>query len=401
MISIAAFSDLVTLTRASEGTYWDANGVLKTAAIDTPRFDHDPVTGEAHGLLVEGSSTNLLVHSTDVAAGGWQEATTAGSGAGVRYLQANAGLAPDGSNTATKIVESTDSDMQRILTAVSVTSGENYTFYAILKAGERTEVELRTSLRNGPIFDLSAGTLDAAGSAMDDQGIIDLGKGWYLCWFVTTAGGSSDLPFIVLRSGGTDTYVGDGISGLFVSGVQYEPGWGPTSLIVTGASALTRAADNVVYAGDPAALGLTQGYTLLGLGLGPRTSSSAGEAFVAGVGNIDQGQRSSIGIKDFGLDGSYDPFFQGQAPGQSSEFSAPVSVTDRLKFALGVDMSGATGVLDGAVLYQAAVTGTVPDVSRIDIGAWAGGSRKWGGTIERLVIYPRRLADAELQEITA
>ena len=53
------FDDVVTLTRASSATYWDANGVLQTAAADEPRFDHDPVTGERLGLLREEQRTNL------------------------------------------------------------------------------------------------------------------------------------------------------------------------------------------------------------------------------------------------------------------------------------------------------------------------------------------------------
>lgn len=401
MISIAAFSDLVTLTRASEGTNWDANGVLKTAAIDTPRFDHDPVTGEARGLLVEAASTNLLVQSNNIAAGGWSEATTSGPVEQGRYLQADVAEAPDGTITATKIVESTDLDEQRIFKAVSVVDGARYTFSKVLKAGERTEVQLRTTGRVGPVFDLLAGTMNATSSAMDDQGIMPWGDGWYRCWFTTTPNGTTDVPQTVLISGGASSYQGDGLSGLFAWGAQYEPGWGPTSLIVTGASALTRAADNVVYAGDPAALGLTQGYTLLGVGRAPRRSDPDGSAVLFGLGNASLNQRSTLAVRDFGLDGSYDPFFQGQAGEQSNPFGAPVSLTDTLKFALGVDVSGATGVLDGSVLYQDTVAGTVPDVTRIDIGALLGGTRKWGGTIERLVIYPRRLADAELQVITA
>lgn len=53
-----------TFARASTGTYFDANGVMQTAAIDAPRFDTDPVTRESLGLLVEEPRTNLLLNST-------------------------------------------------------------------------------------------------------------------------------------------------------------------------------------------------------------------------------------------------------------------------------------------------------------------------------------------------
>ena len=51
-----------TTTRATTGTYRDAAGVIRTAGIDEPRVDYDPVTGRG-ALLVEGARTNLLLNS--------------------------------------------------------------------------------------------------------------------------------------------------------------------------------------------------------------------------------------------------------------------------------------------------------------------------------------------------
>jgi hypothetical protein len=53
----------VTFTRASTGTFVGANGTIQTAAVDAPRFDHNPTTGESLGLLVEEARTNLLLNS--------------------------------------------------------------------------------------------------------------------------------------------------------------------------------------------------------------------------------------------------------------------------------------------------------------------------------------------------
>ena len=49
--------------RASTGTYYDSAGVLRSAAIDAPRFDYDPVTLQLKGLLLEDTSTNLVLNS--------------------------------------------------------------------------------------------------------------------------------------------------------------------------------------------------------------------------------------------------------------------------------------------------------------------------------------------------
>jgi hypothetical protein len=54
---------LVTFTRASTATYIDSAGTLQTAAVDVPRFDHNPTIGESLGLLVEEQRTNLLLNT--------------------------------------------------------------------------------------------------------------------------------------------------------------------------------------------------------------------------------------------------------------------------------------------------------------------------------------------------
>jgi hypothetical protein len=57
-------NNLITFTRTSTGTYVDADGSIKTASANEPRFDHDPVTGESLGLLIEEQRTNLVDRST-------------------------------------------------------------------------------------------------------------------------------------------------------------------------------------------------------------------------------------------------------------------------------------------------------------------------------------------------
>jgi hypothetical protein len=54
----------VVIVRNSVGTYFDSAGVIQTAAINTPRWDYDPVSHVLRGLLVEdGPRTNLLLNS--------------------------------------------------------------------------------------------------------------------------------------------------------------------------------------------------------------------------------------------------------------------------------------------------------------------------------------------------
>jgi hypothetical protein len=56
-------TNLITFTRASNATFFDSNGLIQTTTTNTPRFDHNPATGESLGLLVEEQRVNLLLNS--------------------------------------------------------------------------------------------------------------------------------------------------------------------------------------------------------------------------------------------------------------------------------------------------------------------------------------------------
>jgi hypothetical protein len=57
-------NNLVTFTRASSGTYVGDDGLIKTATTNEPRFDHDFITGESLGLLIEEQRTNFIRNNT-------------------------------------------------------------------------------------------------------------------------------------------------------------------------------------------------------------------------------------------------------------------------------------------------------------------------------------------------
>ena len=57
--------------------------------------------------------------------------------------------------------------------------------------------------------------------------------------------------------------------------------------------------------------------------------------------------------------------------------------------------------VDGALVGSAASTLISMDWEAFDIGHLAGTTRWWNGTIKRVLFYPSRLTDAQLQEITA
>ena len=111
------FSDLVTFSRLSSGSYIGTDGVLKTAADNEPRF-------ESGGLLVEQQSTNLILKSDgDITSGsnGWTVIATPSNG-----------IDPTG---ATSRVGWSSSAPSQPYNAFTVTPGESYTFSFFAKSG--------------------------------------------------------------------------------------------------------------------------------------------------------------------------------------------------------------------------------------------------------------------------
>ncbi len=70
----AAMPEGALLRREGRASLWDASGVLRIVGRDVPRFDHDPLTGELLGLVVEPSASNLLAEGGDFVGPTWTAA---------------------------------------------------------------------------------------------------------------------------------------------------------------------------------------------------------------------------------------------------------------------------------------------------------------------------------------
>ena len=232
----------ITFTRGSTGTYFGSDGIMRTAGVNEPRFDHDPITGQSLGLLIEESRTNLLVRSEDFT-------TTWGVSNG--SVQSNIITAPDGNTTADKLVENSASGNKEVTQgSITFTSGTSLTFSCFAKAGERTLFRLAATTGffaspTNAFFNLSNGTVSLIQGGVTSASIIPYPNGWYRCvaTVLPTSSGSGNVYITLVRSETTSTYGGDGTSGIYIWGAQLEAGAFPTSYIPTTASTVTRSAD--------------------------------------------------------------------------------------------------------------------------------------------------------------
>jgi len=226
----------VALTRAGTGTYTDKSGVLRTAAINEPRF-------EKEGLLIEGQSTNMALYSGDLSASWWPKA---------RAITTQGFSAPDVSLTAVKLIPTAEAGSHYISKTLPVTAGNAYTLSFFVKAGEYVNCRLSfsgTLAVDGKScdFDLLSGAAKPTGSA-GTPAITPLANGWYRCSITSdamTADGTLNFNIWVYDDS-NQSFTGDGVKGLYIWGAQIEANPVLTSYIPTIASAATRAAETNV-----------------------------------------------------------------------------------------------------------------------------------------------------------
>ena len=223
---------------------------LVSAPAGEPRFDHDPITGESKGLLIEKYATNLLSHS---------EAFSNWTQTGNARVRNNLGIAPDGTATADEIhlIGAGGNAQNRISfdTQVQSSGAGVYTFSCYLKSSGLQYAGMNifdgTAYVGRAVFDLYNGTLvyDNAGNNL----IEDVGNGWYRCMVTVTTTGV--LPTANVASGIWPRYtVGDSANaevgdatqeskGILAWGAQYEQAPYASSYIKTAGSSASRSVD--------------------------------------------------------------------------------------------------------------------------------------------------------------
>ncbi len=248
--------DPAAFTRASAGGYTrDSLGRLRQWGKGIPRIKMFDLDGDGYweepGLLLEGARTNGFTKSIELDDGAWTKTRSSCAGGGA----VNVTDAPDRTATADKLVEDGTAASTHFFTRNSpaLTDNTQQSFSLFAKAAERTEILIQFLEQDGNVasvwFDLSAGTV---GTETDAVGLIEkYADGWYRCMIVvdSDAGGSTPAVTVFLGEGSeTNSYDGDGASGAYFWGMQFEVDQPfPSSFLLTAASTTARSADALTY----------------------------------------------------------------------------------------------------------------------------------------------------------
>ena len=212
----------VTFTRSSTATFTNQIGLIQSAAVNEPRFDYDPSTLAARGLLIEEQRTNLITYSEQFDNAAWSK--VAGGGGSAPVVTANAATAPDGTVTADQVVfvAPVSGDLSVIYQSPSTSAGE-YTGSFYVKAASGSDVGKVIGFRHV-----------TGGSYL----LVTLTSSWARVT-LTEARFTDNFEIILRPALGTSS----GTVTAYIWGAQLEQGSFSTSYIPTVAASVTRSAD--------------------------------------------------------------------------------------------------------------------------------------------------------------
>ena len=350
--------------------------VLQTAASGEARFDHDPVTGESKGLLIEEARTNLITESVVDDTAYWNLISAGTGSTPVRTL--NQGIAPDGTQTAAQLqfdLNGGDTSSDRSIlshNAVSGTNGTDYTSSVWLKSADGTSYDIHISI---------SGVAAITATVTDEWQRFDTTLTYSTFTMHTRIG-------LQGNRGNSDT------ANILVWGAQLEEGSFPTSYIPTSGSTVTRAKDYAKFFYDDSGWNEQESTIYADVTIEHDLTNSYPRILEVSASFILSGQD----VNDLA-------YFQGSIFGEYPTVNSAANSFTLGRHKIAASFKNHVGFslsVDGDLNTQSGVNFRVPTPSGRDfmILSNTAHNRYLSGYISKLAIYPKRLPNATLQAMT-
>ncbi len=389
----------ITFTRATTATYFNSSGVLSTAASGEARFDYNPTTLAAQGLLIEEARTNSIRNNTMVGAvagtpgtvpTNWSVASAAGlttnvigtgTSGGVTYID----LQITGTTTGTSYILVPEAATQ--IAALNGQAWASSAWWSVV-AGNFTNV-------TAYFFDIRE--LDSGGVQLGAGGIsVSAPTSTFTRIAASRTTSNASTAFVQPRFRFTVTNSAAINFTLRIGLPQLELGAFATSVIPTTTTALTRNADAASMTGT----NFSSWYNAVEgtLYVEANTPDFAVAYVFADINsnsltNYIRQSTSSLGtISQFVVSDS-----------GTAVASPGVAVTlGSVRKAAGAYILNSIQQSVNGLLGTQDTSATIPaGLTQLNIGSRSTGANNVNGTIRRIAYYPTRLADTTLQALTA
>jgi len=370
--------------------------VLYNHPDDIPRIEYGS-DGELKGMLIEEQRTNLLTHSVPDSTN-WSLTNSP-------TVTVDDAVSPDGNTNATALLSNGTTLAQQIVkTGLTLADNTDYSlsvFYKAAVGSSGVRIAL-TNKANSTVFfsalsDGTKGPADASNTQIDD-----MGAGWYRASCVVNSSSGATAPSMrlyVTDSAGEifGTQVdGDGI---YVYGAQLEEGSFPTSYIPTAGNQKTRDPDIASIPVSAFGYNQTAGtvvvdFDMLSDNAGTNDLTQAAFGFHDGTSNnrleLFSASAGTLTLRDRTASANYDATSTGNSLEQSTKSAASYASGEASKL-----------VVNGGTASVAGTATTPPAYSTLLLGDTQNVKAELNGHIKSIQYYPRRLTDAQLQELTA
>jgi len=388
-------SSIIAFISGGNGITVFSNISVKEVTRDNvPRIDY--TGGGCPHILAEPQRTNLITYSETFSDSSWSKINST--------LSSNTTSSPSGDTNASTIVSTSATNEQYLdVGSLSVTSGDDYTMSCFVKKKDYDFFLIRFTGVGGAFsagnvfFNINSGALGTIDSGYSGT-ITDFGNGWYKCTATTTASGTTGSAKIRLQLASADnneTITGDGSSGTFIWGSQFEESYA-TSYIPTSGSTVTRNQD--IFTRD---------------GIGSLINSTEGTIFVemAALANdstnryisINDGSSTNRIIFKFGTSSNN---ISALGLGTSTSFSLSYSsatITNMNKIALKYKVNDCALWVNGVeVATDTTFTAyTANTLNQINFSNYAGSGQFLDAKVKQLQVYTTALTDEQLTSLTS
>lgn len=378
----------ITFTRASTSIRVNAKGLLESVPSGTPVIDFDPVTGRCLGLRCWEARTNLATYSDD-----FSQATWAKTGI---TATANSAVAPDGTTTADTLANTggINSFISRAFTVAASLVNDYCASVFVKPISPNDDVTLQayysgSALNINATFkfsDMSVTNMPNAGEYIFEQ----YPNGWYRIGFRIgrdTTGVATVINYRLLPSGRNDA-TGD----VYAWGAQFEAGGSVSPYIPTVASTVTRAADLVSMTGANFSSWYRADAGTFVVDADAPNFLTIYRPFAATDGTVNNRvtvTQTNALINPFTVSGNV-----------STSAALTPKVLGQIHSAIAYANDDSAGAADG-IVQQFTNPCPVPIApNQLTVGSQQGAGHL-NGHIARLVFYPVRLPNAQLQALTA
>jgi hypothetical protein len=396
----------ITFTRASTATYFNSLGVLTTANNDVARFDYDPSTLAAQGLLIEEQRTNSIRNNTMVGA-------VAGT-PGTAPTNWSRSASPTSGISNEIVGTGTESGITYIDLRFTGTASATFGFSVNTDSGTAAAASASQAWTGSSYLKLAAGSLNGATVQIvinEYSSVPAFLRNTFSSTIIpTTANLATQRSALSVTTGASTASVQQAFSVGFTNGATYdftlriglpqlELGAFATSVIPTTTTALTRNADVANMTGTNFSSWYNQSSGSMFVEFSLSQPASGGNQFLVRASDNTYNNSVADNINATG--------FFALATASGGVFDGVATATIAVSANTITKACGAYATNDlaackdgGAVATDSSAT--IPTgLTRFDIGSdHAGLNRVKAGYIRRIAYYPVRATNAQLQALT-